>query len=64
MPNFHVFTCIDPDLLPVFEELRRREPTFHTPEFGAQRSPNPSKPWTPSIGKLAQLAEFNNPSSD
>ena len=25
---------IDAQLLPVFEELRRREPIFHTPEFG------------------------------
>ena len=25
---------IDAELLPVFEELRRREPIFHTPEFG------------------------------
>jgi hypothetical protein len=28
------FTHIDAELLPVFEELRRREPIFHTPEFG------------------------------
>ena len=32
-----VFTYIEPDLLPVFEELRRREPIFHTPDFGATR---------------------------
>jgi hypothetical protein len=29
-----VFSHIDPELFPVFEELRRREPIFHTPEFG------------------------------
>jgi hypothetical protein len=27
-------TYFDAELLPVFEELRRREPIFHTPEFG------------------------------
>jgi hypothetical protein len=32
-----VFTHIDSDLLRVFEELRRREPIFHTPDFGATR---------------------------
>jgi hypothetical protein len=32
-----VFTHIDPELLRVFEELRRREPIFHTPDFGATR---------------------------
>ncbi len=30
-------TQIDADLLPVFEELRRREPIFHTADFGATR---------------------------
>jgi hypothetical protein len=29
-----VFTDIDTALLAVFEDLRRREPIFHTPEFG------------------------------
>jgi hypothetical protein len=32
-----VFTHIDPDLLRVFEELRRREPIFHTADFGTTR---------------------------
>jgi hypothetical protein len=32
-----VFTHIDSDLLRVFEELSRREPIFHTPDFGATR---------------------------
>ena len=32
-----VFTHIDSDNLRVFEELRRREPIFHTPDFGATR---------------------------
>ncbi len=35
MTNHEIFTQIASDLLPVFEELRRREPIFHTPEFGA-----------------------------
>jgi hypothetical protein len=30
-----VFTSIEPDLLPIFDELRRREPIFHNPEFGS-----------------------------
>lgn len=29
-----VFTHMDHDLRPIFEELRRREPIFHTPAFG------------------------------
>jgi hypothetical protein len=29
------FTHVDDDLLRILEELRRREPIFHTPEFGA-----------------------------
>ena len=29
-----VFTRIDGELLPIFEELRRREPIFHTAKFG------------------------------
>jgi hypothetical protein len=32
-----LFTHIAPDLLRVFAELRRREPIFHTPDFGATR---------------------------
>jgi len=38
MTNREVFTHTDPDLLSVLEELRRREPIFHTPEFGATRA--------------------------
>jgi hypothetical protein len=30
-----VFTKVDPELLPILDELRRREPIFHTAEFGA-----------------------------
>ncbi|MGD0801795.1 MAG: DUF4440 domain-containing protein [Terracidiphilus sp.] len=30
-----VFTKVEPDLLPVLDELRRREPIFHTAEFGS-----------------------------
>jgi hypothetical protein len=33
-----VFTHIDSELLRVFEELRRREPIFHTPDFGATQT--------------------------
>lgn len=29
-----VFTRVDPELLPVLEELQRREPIFHAQEFG------------------------------
>jgi hypothetical protein len=29
------FTRVDSDLLPIFDELRRREPIFHSPEFGS-----------------------------
>jgi hypothetical protein len=29
------FTNVEPDLLPILEELRRREPIFHNPEFGS-----------------------------
>lgn len=34
MRNHEVFEHTAPDLLSVLEELRRREPIFHTPEFG------------------------------
>ncbi len=30
-----VFAKVDPELLPTLEALRRREPIFHTPEFGS-----------------------------
>jgi hypothetical protein len=30
-----VFTKVEPELLPVLDELRRREPIFHNPEFGS-----------------------------
>jgi hypothetical protein len=30
-----VFTRVDPELLPVLDELRRREPIFHNSEFGS-----------------------------
>ena len=32
------FTRTDPNLIPVLEELKRREPIFHTPEFGTSRA--------------------------
>lgn len=39
MPNMiTTFTHTDPNLLPVLEELKRREPIFHTLEFGASRA--------------------------
>jgi hypothetical protein len=34
MTSDTIFRHVDPDLRSVFEELRRREPIFHTPEFG------------------------------
>lgn len=30
-----VFAKVDPDLLPILDQLRRREPIFHNPEFGS-----------------------------
>ncbi len=38
MPGQTAFTHIEPSLMVVFEELRRREPIFHTPEFGTTLS--------------------------
>ena len=42
MPNMsafnEVFTYTDPGLLTVLEELKRREPIFHSREFGTSRS--------------------------
>jgi hypothetical protein len=29
------FTSVEPDLLPILDELRRREPIFHNPVFGS-----------------------------
>jgi hypothetical protein len=34
MANEEIFAYVEPDLFAVLEELRRREPIFHTPEFG------------------------------
>lgn len=34
MASQPTFTHTEPDLLPILDELRRREPIFHTPEFG------------------------------
>ena len=34
MANDRPFAHVDPELLPVLEELKRREPVFHTAEFG------------------------------
>lgn len=34
MANDGVFARVDPELLPVLEELRRREPVFHAQDFG------------------------------
>lgn len=34
MSEREIFAPLHTDLMPVFEELRRREPIFHTPEFG------------------------------
>jgi hypothetical protein len=38
MASQPIFTHTEPDLLPILEELRRREPIFHTPEFGTARA--------------------------
>jgi hypothetical protein len=38
MTSGRIFTQVDADLLAVFEELRRREPIFHTPEFGTTQT--------------------------
>jgi|SRR5208282_3584598 hypothetical protein len=38
MTNHEVFTHVDPDLAAVLEEIRRREPIFHTSEFGTTRA--------------------------
>jgi hypothetical protein len=35
MVNEEIFTYVEPDLYPVLEKLRRREPIFHTREFGS-----------------------------
>ena len=35
MANHKVFTRVDPDLQPILEELRAREPIFHTETFGS-----------------------------
>ena len=34
MPNDTAFTHVDPELQPILEELRSREPIFHTQRFG------------------------------
>ena len=34
MPNDTAFTHVDPGLQPILEELRSREPIFHTQRFG------------------------------
>jgi hypothetical protein len=38
MRSSEAFTLTEPDLLPVLEELRRREPIFHRPEFASNRA--------------------------
>jgi len=35
MKTNSAFTEVEPGLLPVLDELRRREPIFHSPEFGS-----------------------------
>jgi hypothetical protein len=37
MADEEIFSYIEPDLFPVLEELHRREPIFHTPQFGTTR---------------------------
>ena len=38
MTNQAAFSHTDPDLVPVLDELRVREPIFHTSEFGSTRA--------------------------
>jgi hypothetical protein len=38
MSDHNIFTHTDTDLLSLLEELRCREPIFHTPEFGTTRA--------------------------
>src|SRR5690349_4801324 len=38
MARHEEFTHIEPDLRPIFEELRSREPIFHTRAFGTTRA--------------------------
>jgi len=38
MSNHTAFSHTDPDLVSVLDELRVREPIFHTPEFGSTRA--------------------------
>ncbi len=33
-----IFTRVEPGLAPILDELRRREPIFHNPEFGSTRA--------------------------
>ena len=40
MQNHELFTHTAPELLPVLEELRRREPIFHTPAFPTAMAPD------------------------
>jgi hypothetical protein len=35
MKMFPIFTIVDPGLLPILDELRRREPILQNPEFGS-----------------------------
>jgi hypothetical protein len=37
MTDEEIFSYVEPDLFPVLEELRRREPIFHTSQFGTTR---------------------------
>jgi hypothetical protein len=38
MANQSAFSHTDPHLVSVLEQLRLREPIFHTPEFGSTRA--------------------------
>jgi hypothetical protein len=45
-----IFSYVEPDLLTVLEELRRREPVFHTPAFGTAPK-TLITPWLPTNGR-------------
>jgi hypothetical protein len=51
-----VFTHIEAELLPVLEELRRREPIFHSQEFGISAT-DYARRTAPTVGKLVRQGD-------
>jgi hypothetical protein len=64
MTNEDTFTYVEPELLPVLKELRRREPIFHTPEFGTTLADfaNATDPtigrWAPQDVAIVEISFF------